>query len=96
MVFSLIFKYWKFKPKHLYNISYILIIVGGNLQIKNFKRWYNMDLMKMEIYCTYNNKNVVVNDCMNCDLLYECDNNWCDNHKCTNCENKKYGYCKSE
>ncbi len=55
-----------------------------------------MDLMKMEIYCTYNNKNVVVNDCMNCDLLYECDNNWCDNHKCTNCENKKYGYCKSE
>ena len=55
-----------------------------------------MDLMKMEIYCTYNNKNVVVNDCMDCDLLYECDNNWCDNHNCTNCENKKYGYCKGE
>lgn len=53
-----------------------------------------MDLMNNEIYCTYNNETVKVKDCMDCFFLYDCDNNWCDNHKCNNCENKTNGLCK--
>ena len=55
-----------------------------------------MDLMNLDIYCTYENENVKVSKCMECDKFNECDLNWCNNHKCKNCENKKYGYCKGE
>lgn len=56
-----------------------------------------MDLFEEMIYCTYSEKKVSVNYCMSkCDKLYDCDNNWCDNHKCNNCENKENGICKME
>ena len=52
------------------------------------------DIMESEIYCTYISKKVKVNVCMDCNKLYECDVNWCDNHKCKNCEHKQEGMCK--
>ena len=53
-----------------------------------------MDLMDSEIYCTYNNEKVNVKDCMDCMFLYDCDNNWCDNHQCKDiCEYKKNNEC---
>ena len=55
-----------------------------------------MDLMKCEIYCTYTKSKVLVNECMECNNFSECDYNWCDNHRCTNCENKQYGFCKGD
>ena len=55
-----------------------------------------MDLMQNKIYCTFKNTKVLVKECMDCDKLYDCDNNWCDNHKCINCEHKIYGLCDGE
>jgi len=50
----------------------------------------------MQIYCTYDKVKVNVDKCNDCGKLYECDNMWCDNHKCMNCEYKENGYCKGE
>ena len=47
-----------------------------------------------EIYCTYIDKKVPINFCEKCDKLYECDNMWCDNHKCKNCEFKDNYDCE--
>ena len=41
----------------------------------------------MIVYCTYEKKNINIEKCCSCDNLYDCDNNWCDNHcECKGCE----------
>lgn len=52
-----------------------------------------MNILETEIYCTYDKKYVKSYVCDECDRLYDCDNNWCDNHMGKNCENKTMGLC---
>ena len=50
----------------------------------------------MDLICLLTKEKITEKDCMDCNKLYDCDNNYCNLMDCNICLNKKNGICKGE